>query len=340
MLAFLAARAVRLAAVLVAIVVASFLFMRAIPGDPATIRLGEHASAADVATLTRALGLDRPWYVQLGDYLAHVARGDLGTSVSDDRPVADELASAFPATLELSLAAMLLATGGGIALGVAAARRAGRWTDAAIGAFTLLGVSLPVYWLGWILLYVLGVLPGAVGLDLFPISGRLSFAQTVPPVTHLMVVDALLARDPAAALDALRHLALPALTLATIPLAIVTKITRTAMLEVLRSDYVRTARAKGLGERAIVVKHALRNAAIPILTVLGLQSGLLLGGAVLTEHIFAWPGVGRLAFDAISHRDMPLVDGCLLLFALVFVVANALVDVLYALADPRIRYAR
>jgi peptide/nickel transport system permease protein len=317
MVAFLAARIVRLIAVLAAIVVASFLFMHAIPGDPATIRLGEHASAADVAALTKALGLDRPWYVQLTAYLEHVMRGDLGRSLLDDQPVVEKLAQYVPATFELTLGAMAVATAAGIPLGVLAAVRAGRPADAVISSLTLLGVSLPVYWLGWMLLYVFGVLPSGIGLDLFPISGR---------------------GDPGNIADQLWHLVLPAVTLGTIPLAIVTKITRAAMLEVLQSDYVRTARAKGLGERAVVFGHALRNALLPILTVLGLQTGILLGGAVLTEHIFAWPGVGRLAFDAISNRDMTVVNGCLMLFAMIFVVASTVVDLLYVIADPRIRH--
>jgi ABC-type dipeptide/oligopeptide/nickel transport system permease component len=202
----------------------------------------------------------------------------------------------------------------------------------------LLGVSIPVYWLGWMLVYLLAVLPSRLHLDLFPISGRISLAYYVPARTHLVILDALLAGNGRAALDALWHLVLPAVTLGTIPLAIIAKITRSGMLDVLRSDYVRTARAKGLGPRAVVVKHALRNALIPILTVVGLQTGLLLGGAVLTENVFAWPGVGRLAFDAISNRDMPLINGCILLFATVFVVVNAAVDVLYAVANPRVRY--
>ena len=186
---------------------------------------------------------------------------------------------------------------------------------------------------------VLAVLPARAGFDLFPISGRISLLYDIPPHTHLIVIDALLAGNGRAALDALWHLVLPAVTLGTIPLAIVAKITRGSMLEVLASVYVRTARAKGLSERRVVVRHALRNALVPIITVLGLQTGLLLGGAVLTESVFAWPGVGRLAFDAISNRDMPVINGCVLLFATVFVVVNTVVDVLYALANPRIRYA-
>jgi ABC-type dipeptide/oligopeptide/nickel transport system permease component len=188
------------------------------------------------------------------------------------------------------------------------------------------------------LVYLLAVLPSRLGLDLFPISGRISLVYAIPARTHLVILDALLAGNGRAALDGLWHLVLPAVTLGTIPLAIVAKITRSGMLDVLRSDYIRTARAKGLAPLAVIGKHGLRNALIPILTIIGLQTGLLLGGAVLTEHIFAWPGVGRLAFDAISNRDMPLINGCIILFAAVFVVVNTLVDVLYAVANPRIRY--
>jgi len=334
---FVAVRIVRLIAVLVAIVVVSFLFMHAIPGDPVAIRLGDHASPAQAAALRASLGLDKPLLVQLGLYLWHAAHGDLGTSVIDSQSVLAKLGQYFPATVELAVAAMLVAIVFGVPLGVLAALKFRSAIDAAATSLALLGVSIPVFWLGWMLVYLLAVVPSRWGLDLFPISGRISLQYQVHPVTHLLVLDALLGGQPRAALDALWHLVLPALTLGTIPLAIVAKITRSGMLDVLRSDYVRTARAKGLGEYAIVVKHALRNALVPIPTVVGLQTGLLLGGAVLTEHIFAWPGVGRLAFDAIGNRDMPVVNGCIVLFAAVFVLVNAAVDVLYAAANPRIR---
>jgi peptide/nickel transport system permease protein len=338
MLKFIADRIVRLVVVLVSITVASFLFMHAIPGDPVQIRLGEHASPIEIAQLTQSLGLDKPWYVQLAVYLGAVLRGDLGTSIADTQPVAAKLAAYFPATVELTLGAMLVAIVIGIPAGVFAAVRHRSAVDALTMSAVLLGVSIPVFWLGWMLVYAFAVLPSHVGLDLFPISGRISLTYYVPARTHLVVLDALLAGNVRAALDALWHLVLPALTLGTIPLAIVAKITRSGMLEVLASDYIRTARAKGLDARTVVLKHALRNALVPIITILGLQTGLLLGGAVLTESIFAWPGVGRLAFDAISNRDMPLINGCMLLFATVFVVVNAAVDVLYAAVNPRIRY--
>jgi peptide/nickel transport system permease protein len=338
MLKFIVDRIVRLAFVLIAITIASFLFMHAIPGDPVQLRLGEHATPQEIRRLTLALGLDRPWYVQLGAYLASIAHGDLRVSIADTQPVGQKLAQYFPATLELTLGAMLVATVLGIPAGVFAAIRHRSALDALTMSSVLLGVSIPVFWLGWMLVYLLAVVPSHFGLNLFPISGRISVNSFVPARTHLVVLDALLAGNGRAAADAVWHLVLPALTLGTIPLAIVAKITRSGMLEVLGSDYIRTARAKGLSRSAVIIKHALRNALIPIITVLGLQTGLLLGGAVLTESIFAWPGVGRLAFDAISNRDMPLINGCMLLFAAVFVVVNTAVDLLYAVANPRIRY--
>jgi len=339
-LRFIGDRLVRLVLVLVAITIVSFAFMHLIPGDPVKIRLGEHATPEAIAALTAQLGLDRPWWVQLGAYFVALLHGDLGTSIADAEPVAQKLATYFPATLELTTGALIVALAVGIPAGVLAAVRHRSLLDVLTTSATLLGVSIPVFWLGWMLVYLLAVLPSLHGgLDLFPISGRISLAYAIPARTHLIVIDALLAGNGRAALDALWHLVLPAITRGTIPLAIIVKITRSGMLDELRSDYVRTARAKGLDTRTIVIRHALRNALVPIITVVGLQTGLLLGGAVLTESIFAWPGVGRLAFDAISNRDMPVINGCILLFATVFVVVNTAVDVLYAAADPRIRYA-
>ncbi|GAC1656611.1 MAG: ABC transporter permease [Vulcanimicrobiaceae bacterium] len=338
MIRFMTLRVVRLIAVLIAITVVSFFFLHLVPGDPVTVRLGEHASAEQIASLRASMGLDKPVYEQLGIYLAHAARGDLGRSLIDREPVTQKLAAYFPATLELTLGAMLVALVAGIPLGIIAAIRAHTFVDAVTMSAALLGISIPVFWLGWMLVYVLSVLPAHYGIDLFPISGRISLIYSIPAITHLVILDALLAGNLPAAFDALWHLILPALTLGTIPMAIIAKITRSGMLDVLRSDYIRTARAKGLSEWAVLTRHALKNALVPIVTVVGLQTGLLLGGAVLTEHIFAWPGVGRLAFDAISNRDLPLINGCVLLFAAVFVCVNAVVDVLYAAANPRIRY--
>ncbi|MDE2572328.1 MAG: ABC transporter permease [bacterium] len=335
---FVAQRILRLVAVLVTITVVSYFFMHVIPGDPITVRLGEHATPQAIAQLTAQLGLDRPWYAQLARYLWAVAHGHLGVSIFDQQPVTAKLLQYFPATVELAVAAMLFAVAVGIPAGVVAAVRHRSALDVSIMVLVLVGVSIPVFWLGWMLVFLFGVVPGRWQLDLFPISGRLSMQYLVTPVTHLVILDALLEGNLPAAADGLWHLLLPAVTLGTIPLAIVAKMTRSGMLEVLSSDYIRTARAKGLGEWAVVVRHGLRNALIPILTIIGLQSGLLLGGAVLTESIFAWPGVGRLAFEAISNRDFPVINGCILLFAATFVVVNTCVDVLYAVANPRIRY--
>jgi peptide/nickel transport system permease protein len=335
---FVIERSLRLTAVLVAITLFSFLFLNLVPGDPATVRLGEHATPEQVAQLRAAMGLDKPWYVQLAIYLDRVVHGDLGRSIFDQQSVSAKLAQYFPATVELACGAMFFAILAGVPAGIAAAVWRGSAVDALTMVVVLLGVSVPVFWLGWMLVYVFAVLPGNLGLNLFPISGRIGVQYVVPAHTHLIVVDALLAGNIPAALDALWHLILPAVTLGTIPLAIIAKITRSGMLEVLQSDYIRTARAKGLSAKIVVMKHALRNALVPIITVIGLQTGLLLGGAVLTESIFAWPGVGRLAFEAISNRDMPVINGCVLLFATVFVVVNAVVDILYAAANPRIRY--
>lgn len=334
---FVVERIVRSLVVLMVILVMSFGFMSAIPGDPVTIRLGEHASAAQVKALRVSLGLDAPWYVRMARYVERVAQGDLGASVVDAQPVARKLSEAFPATVELTFSALLFALLAGIPAGTLAALRHRTTGDVIVMGAGVLGVSVPVFWLGWLLIYVAAVLPARHGIDLFPISGRISLGYLVPARTHFLVLDALLAGDGATALDALRHLVLPAVTLGTVPLAIVAKITRAGMLEALHSDYVRTARAKGLAQCSVVMHHALRNALVPLLTVLGVQAGLLLGGAVLTEHIFAWPGVGRLAFDAIANRDAPCVNGCILLFVSCVVILNALVDISYTAIDPRIR---
>lgn len=338
MASFLAQRFLRFIAVLLIITAVTFLFLHLIPGNPVEILLGERATHADVVKLTHDLKLDRPWYVQYGAYLEQMLRGDLGRSLTDDLPVAQKLATYFPATVELGIAAMLVAVLIGVPMGVIAAIRHRRPLDTFTSIGALLGVSVPVFWLGWMLLWLLAYEPSKVGLNLFPLAGRLSIRYAVPTHTHFVIVDALLAGNFAALGDALWHLVLPAITLGTIPMSIVAKMTRAEMLEVLQTDYIRTARAKGLGNTSVVVKHALRNALIPIITVIGLQTGFLLGGAVLTESIFAWPGVGRLAFEAISNRDYPLIIGCVLLFSATFVLVNFIVDILYALFNPRIRY--
>ena len=336
---FLTQRAIRFVAVLFVITVVSFLFLHLIPGNPVQILLGEHASHEDVVRITHELKLDRPWYEQLAAYLLQVAHGNLGRSLADNLPVAQKLLTHFPATVELALSAMIVAVLIGVPGGMLAALRHRRPSDTAISVAVLLGVSVPVFWLGWMLLWLFAYEPSRVGVDLLPLAGRISVRYDIPVRTHFMTLDTLLAGNWPAFVDVVRHLVLPALTLGTIPMAIVAKMTRASMLEVLQTDYMRTARAKGLGAYSVIVRHGLRNALIPIVTVIGLQTGFLLGGAVLTESIFAWPGVGRLAYEAISNRDHPLVAGTILLFASTFVLVNLLVDLLYAVLNPRIRYA-
>jgi len=335
---FIAQRALRFVAVLLTITVLSFLFLHSIPGNPIQIMLGEHATRAEIQQLTHELRLDQPWYAQLGAYLWQIAHGNLGRSLSDNVPVGTTLMEHFPATVELTVAAMLFAVIVGIPAGILAALNHRTLLDTAINVVVLVGVSVPVFWLGWMMLYIFAYEPSRAGIDLFPIGGRLSLRYAIETRTHFVLIDTLLAGDWAAFGDAIRHLILPAITLGTIPLAIIAKMTRASMLEVQSMDFMRTARAKGLGMWAVVVHHGLRNALIPIITVIGLQIGLLLGGAVLTEHIFAWPGVGRLAFEAISNRDSPLVNGTILLFAATFVLVNLVIDIAYALLNPRIRY--
>ena len=338
MASFLGQRFLRFIAVLLTITAVSFLFLHLIPGNPVEILLGERATHADVVRLTHELKLDQKWYVQYGAFLAQVLRGNLGRSLTDNLPVAEKLAAYFPATIELGIAAMIVASIIGVPAGILAAINHRRVLDTATSIGSLLGVSVPVFWLGWMLLWLLAYEPSKVGMNLFPLAGRISMTYNVPAHTHFMTIDALLAGNWNAFVNALWHLVLPAVTLGTIPMAIIAKMTRAEMLEVLQTDYIRTARAKGVSKVSVIVKHGLRNALIPIVTVAGLQTGFLLGGAVLTESIFAWPGVGRLAFEAISNRDYPLIIGSVLLFAGTFVLVNFIVDIVYALLNPRIRY--
>ncbi len=311
-----------------------FAFMRLLPGDPVDIMMGKTGavSAEEMATLRREFALDRPLPQQLALFLARAAQGDLGTSFVKRRPVARLIWETLPATIELAGAAVLLAVIGAIPVGVLAAVRRGSWLDRLSMAVTYLGVSMPAFWLG-----IVAIILFAVKLGWFPTSGRASMAALfVPPVTGFLLVDALIAGRIAAAWDALRHLILPAAALALAVAAILARVVRSSMLEVLRQDYVRTARAKGLGEVRVLFRHALRNALIPAVTVLGLQTGVLLGGNMVVETVFGWPGMGRLAVDAIFNRDYPLVQGVVMIYAITFVLANLAVDVLYTVLDPKI----
>jgi peptide/nickel transport system permease protein len=320
--------------VLLGITFLVFAFLYLIPGDAAVILLGERATPEQIATVRAQLGLDKPLLVQYFAFLSHLLRLDLGNSIVSGIPIADELRSRFPATVELSLAAMLIALVLGIPAGIIAAVRKNSWLDNLAMTGSLLGVSFPVYWLGLLLIYLF-----AVHLQWLPSGGRLSVDAgfNFTPITGLYLLDALLKRDITILRDALAHLLLPAVTLGIIPLAIVARITRSAMLESLSQDYTRTARAKGVPEFWVICQHALKNALLPVGTVTGLQFGTLLGGAILTETIFSWNGVGSWIYDGILARDYPVVQGGIVLIASAFVIINLLVDISYAMIDPRIQ---
>lgn len=328
-------RLLGLVPVLFGITLLVFLFLQLIPGDPAQAILGERGTPEQLAALREKLGLNRPLYVQYLAFVKSVLTGDLGTSTVSTIPVAEELKRRWPATFELALAATLVAVALGIPVGILAAVRKNSLLDTLSMSLSLVGVSMPVFWLGLLLVYLF-----AVNLHWLPTGGRLStdLAIDFRPLTGFLVLDGLLSVRPQVLWDALRHLLLPALTLGTIPLAILTRITRSAMLEVLSQDYVRTARAKGLSERQVILKHALKNALLPVVTIVGLQFGTLLGGAILTETIFSWPGIGSYIYEGILNRDYPVVQAGVLVVALAFVLVNLLVDLSYALLDPRIQY--
>jgi peptide/nickel transport system permease protein len=310
-----------------------FFMVRAIPGDPAQIMLGQQATQAQVQQVRESMGLDKPIFVQYGLFLKNALRGDLGDSIVTGRPVTTELLVRLPATLELTAFAMLVAILVGVPVGVIAAVRQYSALDKTTSVLALTGISMPIFWLAMILVVIFGV-----NLELLPFPGRLGPTTAITSITGLVLVDSLLTFNFAGFWDGLLHLIMPALALATIPMAVIMRMTRSSMLEVLNEDYVRTARAKGVAPRRVVFKHALRNAMLPTITVIGLQTGLLMGGAIITETIFSWPGIGLYAYQSVSSRDYASIQGVVLYGALLFVLINLVVDVLYAILDPRVRY--
>lgn len=324
MLSYTLRRLLLMVPMAVGIVAVTFGLLLLIPGDPAALLLGQEASAEAVANLRAALGLDDPWHVRLGRYFAALAQGDMGMSLFQNQPVASIIVGRLGATVELAVAALALAVAVGVPLGVLAAIRQGSWIDTAAMLFAQLGVSMPVYWMG--LLLMLGF---AVNLGWLPAIGR---GTPLPEALW-----AALSGRPGVLAASLSYLALPAVALAANSAAVISRLVRSSMLEVLREDFVRTARAKGLRWPRVVVRHALRNALLPVLSVIGLRFGVLLGGAVLTESIFAWPGLGQLTIAAVAQRDLPLIQGIVLTFALMFALVNLAVDLLYAAVDPRVR---
>jgi len=319
--------------VLLGVSVLVFGFIHLIPGDPAVTMLGERATPEKVAEIRARLGLDRPLWEQYVRYVGRVIRCDLGVSIVRGDPVLTDLLRRFPATVELATAAIVVAVGLGIPVGVASAVWRNSVVDSLARLGALIGVSMPIFWLGVMLAWFFGVT-----LRVLPTGFRLDTGAAFVPWTNFVIVDAALQGNWRVLVDALRHLILPTLALATIPLAIVARMTRASMLEVLSREFIRTAEAKGLSQRAVILRHALRNALLPIVTVVGLQIGHLLAGAILTETIFSWPGIGLWVYESLEARDYAIVQGTSLFIAVIVVVVNLTTDLLYAVVDPRIRY--
>ncbi|EST57456.1 dipeptide ABC transporter permease DppB [Proteus hauseri] len=323
----------------IGITLLTFIFVHLIPGDPVMIMAGERGLTPERhAYLMAELGLDKPLWQQYINYLNGIFHGDLGISLKSRIPVWDEFLPRFKATLELGVCAMIFAVSVGIPVGVLAAVKRGSIFDHTAISVSLAGYSMPIFWWGIMLIMLV-----SVKLDLTPVSGRLAdsvFLDDSNPLTGFMLIDTFIWGEEGDFLDAVHHIILPAIVLGTIPLAVIVRMTRSSMLEVLGEDYIRTARAKGLSRARVILIHALRNAMLPVVTVIGLQVGTMLAGAILTETIFSWPGLGRWLIDALQRRDYPVVQGGVLLIATMIIFVNLLVDVLYGIVDPRIRHKK
>jgi peptide/nickel transport system permease protein len=332
MLRFVVRRLILLVPILIGLSILVFLWIRALPGSPATALLGERATAEQIEAINDQYGLNKPIYEQYWAYVKQLGSFDFGESVTSRRPVFDEFLERFPATIELAIGAMLFSVFLGIPLGFLAAKRYGSFFDHFSLFASLLGISIPIFVLAIILKYIF-----AVRLGWLPTVGRVSVLIELEHPTNFYILDAIITGNWPALWDAIKHLILPAIALGTIPLAIITRITRAAVLDVQNEDYVRTARAKGMPPRTVDSRHILRNAMLPIATIIGLQTGLLLSGAVLTETVFAWPGIGTWLVEAIEARNYPVLQGGILFIAFVFVLVNLVVDVSYGFLNPRIR---
>ena len=334
MLRFILSKLLYLIPTVFGITLVAFSFIRLLPGDPVLLMAGERGVSPErYAEITAQLGYDKPIWQQYLHYLNQLAHGDLGNSLVTKKPVLAEFLTLFPATVELGLVAIIIATLIGVPVGVIAAIKRGSWFDQISMTGALVGFSMPIFWWGLLLIILFSGI-----LQWTPVSGRISLMYFFPPVTGFMLIDSLLSGQKGAFLSAISHLILPAVVLATIPLAVIARQTRSAMLEVMGEDYVRTARAKGLSPTRVIGVHALRNAMIPVITTIGLQIGVLLAGAILTETIFSWPGIGKWMIDSISRRDYPVVQSGLLLIAGIVMIVNLLVDLTYGLINPRIRH--
>jgi dipeptide transport system permease protein len=334
MLRFILGRVLVLIPTFFGVSLIAFSFIRLLPGDPVMLMSGERVMDPErYQRIMHELGYDRPLIVQYFDYLGGLLQGDFGSSIVTRRPVIEDFFTLFPATLELSLCAITLAVVLGIPAGIFAAVKRGSFFDQGIMGVALVGYSMPIFWWGLLLIILFAGI-----LQWTPVSGRISLLYFFPSVTGFMLIDSLLSGQEGAFRSALSHLILPTIVLATIPLAVIARQTRSAMLEVLGEDYVRTARAKGLPPRRIVGLHALRNALIPVITTIGLQVGVLMAGAILTETIFSWPGIGKWMVDSVFKRDYPVIQGGLLIIAGIIMLVNLIVDLLYGLINPRIRH--
>ena len=332
MLRFSVRRLLQLIPILLGLSILLFAWLRLLPGGPATALLGERATPERIAAINHAYGLDQPIWVQYWSYLTRILRFDLGDSIQNGRPVTDVLRTQFPGTIELTIAALIFAVGVGIPLGYFAARRQGGPLDGLSVVGSLIGVTIPVFFLAFLLKYVF-----AVKLGWLPPSGRQDVRMDATHITNFFVLDGILTREYDASWDAMKHLILPAIALGTIPLAIIVRITRASVLEVVNEDYVRTAEAKGLTTAVIRRRHLLRNAMLPVVTTIGLQLGLLLSGAILTETVFAFPGIGQEIYSSILNKDYAVLQGTILVIAIVYVVINLVVDLTYGVLDPRVR---
>jgi dipeptide transport system permease protein len=322
--------------IFLALIALTFFALRLVPGDPIEVRRGERGISPErLAQLRHEMGLDQPLWKQFFDYLGNVLQGDFGTSIVTHEPVLKEFLTLFPATIELTFCAMLFAIVIGIPAGVIAGMRRGSAADYIVTATAVTGNSMPIFWWGLLLILLF-----SVQLDLTPVSGRIDLLYYFEPVTGFMLIDSLLSGEEGAFRSAVSHLILPMIVLGTIPLAVIMRITRSAMLEVLNEDYVRTARAKGLSPARVVGLHALRNALIPVITVIGLQISSLIAGAVQTETVFSWPGIGKWLIESLARRDYPALQGGVLIISIVVVGMNLFIDLLYGLVNPRIRHGR
>ena len=331
MLAYVIRRFLILIPTLLGVSVIVFLMLHMTPGDPAELLLGERATLESLEQMREHLGLNKPLHVQYGLFLKRLLRGDLGETIWTRQKVWTEVKQRFPATIELSVVALSISCFFGVILGIISATRQYSIFDYISMLGALAGVSMPIFWLGLVFMLIF-----SLNLGWFPLSGRLSIGIDLEVITNFYILDAILTRNWAALRDAVWHIIMPAVTLSTIPTAIVARMTRSAMLEVLRQDFIKTAKAKGLSNFNVIFKHSLRNALIPVVTTIGLQFGVLLGGAILTETIFAWPGVGKWMYDAVMQRDYMVIQGGTLFIAALFVIINLCVDVLYAVINPRI----